>query len=50
MQVTEKMWEHGVISVGMGSVPAGGRQQLDNWICIRKKRDKELQRIELSSS
>lgn len=50
MQLTEKMWEHGVNSVGMGSVPAGVRQQLDNWIYVKHKRDKEPHGAELSSS
>lgn len=39
MQLTEKVLEHRVNSTPVADVPAGGGQQLDKWICVRKERE-----------
>lgn len=38
VQLTEKVLK--VNSTAVGGMPAGGGKQLDNWICVRKKRDR----------
>lgn len=40
VQLTEKVLEHGLNSTAVHGVPAGCGQQLNNWICVRKKREK----------
>lgn len=39
VRLPEKVLEHGVSSTALGTVPAGGPWLLDNWICVRKKRE-----------
>lgn len=36
--LTEKVLGHGVNSISVGGAPAGGRQQQDKRICVRKKK------------
>lgn len=40
VQLTEKVLEHRVNSTAVADVPAGSKQQLDKWICVRKEREK----------
>lgn len=38
VQLTEKVLERRVNSTPVADVPAGGGQELDKWICVRRER------------